>query len=233
MLRSRKFWKLGVGYFTSDSATLLLKSQPFSTATWPQREWPVQKAAAIHLHCRCNESVQRIEQCPLGSVWLCSVAENCKRTYLSHRDLQAHINHRHKPAPPPNVPPILPHPLVLPPVSVVGTHPPITVPPPPLLPPRPEQYLMVSAPHSVAPPTSAPMPNIRIPQTTLVNSTVSARPSNLITIQIQDDQSNIASPNAYPPPPPPPPRRPLNQPQLLPQSRDPHHPPPQQPPRRF
>jgi len=44
---------------------------------------------------RCKDVVQRIEQCLLGSVWLCTYSENCKRTYLSQRDLQAHINHRH------------------------------------------------------------------------------------------------------------------------------------------
>ncbi len=43
----------------------------------------------------CSDPVQRIEQCQRGSLFMCSIVHGCKRTYLSHRDLQAHINHRH------------------------------------------------------------------------------------------------------------------------------------------
>ncbi|KAJ8381630.1 hypothetical protein SKAU_G00024080 [Synaphobranchus kaupii] len=43
----------------------------------------------------CTEPVQRIEQCLRGSLFMCSMVQGCKRTYLSQRDLQAHINHRH------------------------------------------------------------------------------------------------------------------------------------------
>ncbi|KAF5892514.1 E3 ubiquitin-protein ligase Hakai-like isoform X2 [Clarias magur] len=43
----------------------------------------------------CTEPVQRIEQCQRGSLYMCSIVQGCKRTYLSQRDLQAHINHRH------------------------------------------------------------------------------------------------------------------------------------------
>ncbi|CAG7705037.1 unnamed protein product [Allacma fusca] len=52
---------------------------------------------------RCNEKVHRIEQAHLGSVHMCHHEgsrygfDGCRRTYLSQRDLQAHINHRHKP----------------------------------------------------------------------------------------------------------------------------------------
>ncbi|XP_022300241.2 uncharacterized protein LOC111108553 isoform X2 [Crassostrea virginica] len=50
---------------------------------------------------RCEETVQRIEQSALGTVFVCSYGGpkhgdgGCRRTYLSHRDLQAHIYHRH------------------------------------------------------------------------------------------------------------------------------------------
>ncbi|XP_038054537.1 E3 ubiquitin-protein ligase Hakai-like [Patiria miniata] len=50
---------------------------------------------------RCGDSVQRIEQSPLGGIFLCTHGgskhspSGCRRTYLSQRDLQAHINHRH------------------------------------------------------------------------------------------------------------------------------------------
>ncbi|KAG8005756.1 E3 ubiquitin-protein ligase Hakai, partial [Nibea albiflora] len=43
----------------------------------------------------CTDPVQRIEQCQRGSLYMCSVVPGCKRTYLSQRDLQAHVNHRH------------------------------------------------------------------------------------------------------------------------------------------
>ncbi|XP_078597211.1 uncharacterized protein LOC144873583 [Branchiostoma floridae x Branchiostoma japonicum] len=51
---------------------------------------------------RCGDPVQRIEQCPRGAVFMCTFGDGkhgnkgCRRTYLSQRDLQAHINHRHK-----------------------------------------------------------------------------------------------------------------------------------------
>ncbi|KAG8177556.1 hypothetical protein JTE90_015957 [Oedothorax gibbosus] len=54
---------------------------------------------------KCEEKVQRIEQTTLGTVFMCNYGGGkhlpgaCGRTYLSQRDLQAHMNHRHlKPA---------------------------------------------------------------------------------------------------------------------------------------
>ncbi|XP_052779875.1 E3 ubiquitin-protein ligase Hakai-like [Mya arenaria] len=50
---------------------------------------------------RCGETVQRIEQSALGTVFLCTYGgskhgnNGCRRTYLSQRDLNAHIGHRH------------------------------------------------------------------------------------------------------------------------------------------
>ncbi|KAL7645442.1 UNVERIFIED_CONTAM: hypothetical protein RMT77_003828 [Armadillidium vulgare] len=47
---------------------------------------------------RCGERVARVEQTGLGTVFMCTFSINdalCKRTYLSQRDLQAHIDHRH------------------------------------------------------------------------------------------------------------------------------------------
>lgn len=52
---------------------------------------------------RCKQKVTRIEQTGLSSIFMCthggSTYDNkgCRRTYLSQRDLEAHINHRHKP----------------------------------------------------------------------------------------------------------------------------------------
>lgn len=47
---------------------------------------------------RCHDPVVRVEQTGLGTVFMCTFATcgtACKRTYLSQRDLQAHIDHRH------------------------------------------------------------------------------------------------------------------------------------------
>ncbi|XP_072023221.1 uncharacterized protein [Amphiura filiformis] len=50
---------------------------------------------------RCGDAVQLIEQSPLGKIFICTFGSakhstsGCRRTYLSGRDLQAHINHRH------------------------------------------------------------------------------------------------------------------------------------------
>ncbi|XP_052212330.1 E3 ubiquitin-protein ligase Hakai-like isoform X2 [Dreissena polymorpha] len=50
---------------------------------------------------RCGDPVQRIEQSALGTVFLCTYGgskhgnNGCRRTYLSQRDLNAHISHRH------------------------------------------------------------------------------------------------------------------------------------------
>ncbi|XP_012265204.2 E3 ubiquitin-protein ligase Hakai [Athalia rosae] len=58
---------------------------------------------------RCMEKVSRVEQTGLGTVFMCTHGgtrygnAGCRRTYLSQRDLQAHINHRHISAPPPPV----------------------------------------------------------------------------------------------------------------------------------
>lgn len=50
---------------------------------------------------RCGDKVIRVEQAGLGSIYMCSHGgsryghNGCRRTYLSQRDLQAHIQHRH------------------------------------------------------------------------------------------------------------------------------------------
>ena len=50
---------------------------------------------------RCDDPVQRIEQSALGTVFICTYGApkhtfaGCRRTYLSQRDLDSHIHHRH------------------------------------------------------------------------------------------------------------------------------------------
>ncbi|KAI8782334.1 E3 ubiquitin-protein ligase Hakai [Biomphalaria glabrata] len=55
---------------------------------------------------RCNGKVQKVEKSALGTVFVCTHGapkhdvHGCRRTYLSHRDLQSHIAHRHQPKAP-------------------------------------------------------------------------------------------------------------------------------------
>ncbi|KAH9512615.1 hypothetical protein Btru_038959 [Bulinus truncatus] len=52
---------------------------------------------------RCNGKVQKVEKSALGTVFVCTHGapkhdiHGCRRTYLSQRDLQSHIAHRHQP----------------------------------------------------------------------------------------------------------------------------------------
>lgn len=43
---------------------------------------------------RCGGKALRVERNMLNSIFVCQI-ETCRRTYLSARDLQAHVNHRH------------------------------------------------------------------------------------------------------------------------------------------
>ncbi|CAH8566031.1 Cbl proto-oncoprotein, E3 ubiquitin protein ligase-like 1, variant 4 [Schistosoma haematobium] len=45
---------------------------------------------------RCQKSIQTVERCLVGGIFMCFESDGCRRTYLSHRDLQAHIDHRHR-----------------------------------------------------------------------------------------------------------------------------------------
>ncbi|CAH8850376.1 unnamed protein product [Trichobilharzia szidati] len=45
---------------------------------------------------RCQKSVQTVERCLVGGIFMCFESDTCRRTYLSQRDLQAHIDHRHR-----------------------------------------------------------------------------------------------------------------------------------------
>ncbi|KAL2093584.1 hypothetical protein ACEWY4_010896 [Coilia grayii] len=150
----------------------------------------------------CTDPVQRIEQCHRGSLYMCSVVQGCKRTYLSQRDLQAHINHRHmrsakasssrgEPSHPPQAdpsdrfrlppPPHLPkpHPLIPPPLQgheSYGQPPPAS----PSLSPSPADLAAASR---------------ALAQETFRIATMTTRKhSNLITVPIQDDSASSATP---------------------------------------
>ncbi|XP_062856780.1 E3 ubiquitin-protein ligase Hakai [Trichomycterus rosablanca] len=150
----------------------------------------------------CTDPVQRIEQCQRGTLFMCSIVQGCKRTYLSQRDLQAHINHRHMRAskhgssrlehPHPNPPPtpnLTPEPLdrfrLPPPPHLPKTHPLITPP------------LQGHDPYGQPPPASPSELSSRgLPPETFRIATVTTRKhSNLITVPIYDDSgTSIPSP---------------------------------------
>ncbi|XP_043944491.1 E3 ubiquitin-protein ligase Hakai isoform X2 [Protopterus annectens] len=200
----------------------------------------------------CSDPVQRIEQCVRGSLFMCSTVQGCKRTYLSQRDLQAHINHRHmraakpasrptaEPVHPPIVPPIVPPPaeiperFIMPPDKHHLSHIPpkqhLMMPPPPLQHIPHEHY---SQPHEdIRPPPAeismAPPPPRAVNQETFRIATVTTRThSNLITVPIQDDSTTAGR---EPPPQTQPPKHHLPEYQAQPVVSHPHHimPPPQQ-----
>ncbi|XP_047658608.1 E3 ubiquitin-protein ligase Hakai isoform X1 [Tachysurus fulvidraco] len=154
----------------------------------------------------CTDPVQRIEQCQRGSLYMCSIVQGCKRTYLSQRDLQAHINHRHMRAGKPGVSrtePTHPNPALTPNLT---SDPPDRFRLPPAL-HLPKAHPLIQPPlqgHDPfgQPPTASPSPSDlgpssrALPPETFRIATVTTRKhSNLITVPIQDDSSNsIQSP---------------------------------------
>ncbi|XP_030636996.1 E3 ubiquitin-protein ligase Hakai isoform X2 [Chanos chanos] len=169
----------------------------------------------------CTDPVQRIEQCQRGSLFMCSIIQGCKRTYLSQRDLQAHINHRHMrankatggrsdPQHPPSasdvsdrfrLPPHLPKPHVhVPPPLTHGGH---------------DHYNQAQtathddprAPQAQPPPTDIGPPRSLAQETFRIATVTTRKHSNLITVPIQDDTASSApsreplpQPGSAPPP---------------------------------
>ncbi|XP_051978818.1 E3 ubiquitin-protein ligase Hakai-like isoform X1 [Xyrauchen texanus] len=187
----------------------------------------------------CTDPVQRIEQCHRGSLYMCSIVQGCKRTYLSQRDLQAHINHRHMRASKANSSrPELPHPAL-------ASDPPdrFRLPPPPhlpkghpLIPPPLQGHDTYSQPPPVSPSSSDLGPSSRsLPQETFRIATLTTRKhSNLITVPIHDDSGSSCpssrEPHPQTPSGPPPHHHPGDY-STQPVVSHPHHimPPPQQP----
>lgn len=154
----------------------------------------------------CTEPVQRIEQCLRGSLYMCSIVHGCKRTYLSQRDLQAHINHRHMRAAKPGASRAEPtHPSPAPTPTLTSDPPDrFRLPPPPHLPkshhliPPP---LQSHDPYGQLPPASpspsdlGPSSRALPPETFRIATVTTRKHSNLITVPIQDDSGNsIPSP---------------------------------------
>ncbi|XP_035257248.1 E3 ubiquitin-protein ligase Hakai-like isoform X2 [Anguilla anguilla] len=148
----------------------------------------------------CTDAVQRIEQCLRGSLFMCSVVPGCKRTYLSQRDLQAHINHRHlrsakpapgRPAPPPSsssssssVSDLADRFLLPPPAHLAKAH--VLHKDPYGPPPHDERRSPQAPPPSSSSSDLGPRETYRIATVTI------RKHSNLITVPIQDDSAGPA-----------------------------------------
>ncbi|XP_060784119.1 E3 ubiquitin-protein ligase Hakai isoform X2 [Neoarius graeffei] len=152
----------------------------------------------------CTEPVQRIEQCQRGSLYMCSILQGCKRTYLSQRDLQAHINHRHMRAGKPGASraePTHPTPALTP---TLTSDPPdrFRLPPPPhlskshpLIPPSLQGHDPYGQPPPASPSDLGPSSRALPPETFRIATVTTRKHSNLITVPIQDDSGNsIPSP---------------------------------------
>ncbi|XP_057186518.1 E3 ubiquitin-protein ligase Hakai isoform X1 [Triplophysa rosa] len=187
----------------------------------------------------CTDPVQRIEQCHRGSLFMCNIVQGCKRTYLSQRDLQAHINHRHMRASKSGSSrPDPPHPTM-------ASDPPdcFRLPPPPhlskahpLIPPPLQGHDTYNQPPPLSPsssdlgPSQRPLP----PETFRIATLTTRKHSNLITVPIHDDSRSSGpaprEPHPQTPPGPPPHLHPGDY-SSQPVVSHPHHimPPPQQP----
>ncbi|TRY97502.1 hypothetical protein DNTS_013756 [Danionella cerebrum] len=167
----------------------------------------------LHMYS-CTDPVQRIEQCQRGSLYMCSIVQGCKRTYLSQRDLQAHINHRHmrsgksssNRSEPVHLPPTseVPERFRVPPPHLPKPH--MLIPPPghpghdPYIQPPPAVH------DDLRPPPGQPHvdmgPSRSLSQETFRISTVTTRKhSNLITVPIHDDSRDPHPQPVNPPPP--------------------------------
>ncbi|XP_075930581.1 E3 ubiquitin-protein ligase Hakai-like isoform X1 [Petromyzon marinus] len=117
---------------------------------------------------RCVDQVQRIEQCLRGTVFLCNVVSGCKRTYLSQRDLQAHINHRHVRHTKPQQRPLEP------PLAVGQMHPSVVSEEHHVVAPGPGVHDHYQKPPNIAHDESAPPPPDMPPHPPIVPSSAAA-----------------------------------------------------------
>ncbi|TRY56149.1 hypothetical protein DNTS_015268 [Danionella cerebrum] len=140
----------------------------------------------------CTDPVQRIEQCHRGSLYMCSIVNGCKRTYLSQRDLQAHINHRHLRASRGSSRPDQSQP-------VPSSEPPerFRLPPPPhlnkshpLIPPPLQGRDVYNHPPPGSPSDLGPPPVSLPPETFRIATVTSRKHSNLISVPIHDDRGS-------------------------------------------
>ncbi|KAA8578339.1 hypothetical protein FQN60_006018 [Etheostoma spectabile] len=180
---------------------------------------------------------------------MCSVVPGCKRTYLSQRDLQAHVNHRHMRAakssagrpepqhfgPPPPPPPPINHPMQHPPQASGTPHmvynqappPPMSSAPPPITPP-PGHIMGQMPPYMNHPPPGPPPqhsgPPVNAPPPHHYNpNSMQQFPEDQGTLSPPFSQPGGLSPGMWPAPRGPPPPR-MQGPPPQGQMPGPHHP---------
>nr|XP_006820324.1 PREDICTED: E3 ubiquitin-protein ligase Hakai-like [Saccoglossus kowalevskii] len=137
---------------------------------------------------RCGDTVLRIEQSHLGSIFVCTYGTSkhgnsgCRRTYLSQRDLQAHINHRHnRPAQTESIPPPAVQERPVADQRYISPHESYRTPPPP-------QRVMRES-HAMYANTSEERKDHTLPSTSYQSTipvVTGGRTSNLITVPIHD-----------------------------------------------
>ena len=125
---------------------------------------------------RCPTRVSTVEQASFGQIFMCSHGgsrygqDGCQRTYLSDRDLKAHVNFRHLKNQPKKVPSA--EEIAAATAALIAVDRKMRVPPP-------------AATASAPAPPSTGMPNFSQPPP-VINRT----PTNLITVPIQDNSDS-------------------------------------------
>nr|CDS17026.1 zinc finger protein [Echinococcus granulosus] len=120
-------------------------------------------ASALPGTChKCKISYVSCDRCLLGGIFKCTEDSQCCRTYLSQRDLQAHIDHRHKPKTTAAAPITMAATKagLAPGVTSTANPPPSStgVAPPSFLIPPPANFSIPPPPFLSTPPTSAALP---------------------------------------------------------------------------
>ena len=137
---------------------------------------------------RCSSRVSQVEQASFGQIWMCSHGgsrygqDGCQRTYLSERDLKAHVNFRHLKNQPKKVPSA--EEIAAATAALMAVDRKMRVPPP------------STQAGQVNVPVSAGLPNFSQPPP-VINRT----PTNLITVPIQDNNTSGSTGSSGAPPP--------------------------------
>lgn len=140
----------------------------------------------------------RIEQCQLGTVFVCCYGSarhihgGCKRTYLSYRDMEAHVRHRHRKKP--ESTPVVssqptPQPTTSQPPVIAGGQYPV---PPTII----SGHLMHHQSHSITPNTSMPPPGLPVVNRHPIRPGMQQRPRQSGPVVIQPTTAASMPPNA-------------------------------------
>lgn len=140
---------------------------------------------------RCSSRVSQVEQASFGQIWMCSHGgsrygqDGCQRTYLSERDLKAHVNFRHLKNQPKKAVPSAEE-IAAATAALMAVDRKMRVPPP---------TTGAAAGQVSVPVSSTGLPNFSQPPP-VINRT----PTNLITVPIQDNNTSGSTGSGAPPP---------------------------------